>query len=189
MFKRFRGTREGITHPYHRRMLRRALVAVLLCTLPTLLAAQAGAHPESDEAGEDREDTAHEHTHDHGDDEGHEHGSGAGHDHSTTTPTVPGARVVDVEASSFAFAPRRITIGVAEDVTISLRSIDVLHDFVVQDVGHVAAAKKKKPKRGGVHLDEPGTYKFWCSVPGHRAEGMRGTILVEEPVVEAPVVQ
>jgi plastocyanin len=159
-------------------MLRRALVAVLLCTLPTLLAARAGAHPE----GDDREDTAHEHAHDHGDGAEHEHGAGAGHDHSVTTPTVPGARVVDVEASSFAFAPKRITIGVAEDVTISLRSKDVLHDFVVQDVGHVAAAKKK-PKQGGLRLHEPGTFRFWCSVPGHRAEGMRGTIVVEEPAV------
>ena len=53
----------------------------------------------------------------------------------------------------------------------------------MQDVGHVAAAKKK-PKQGGIHLHEPGTYKFWCSVPGHRAEGMRGTIVVEEPIVQ-----
>ena len=162
-------------------MPRRALVAVLLCATALAPMVPAGAHPD----GDDRGDAGHEHSHEHSDDHGHDHGhdqdsgagSGAGHDHSVTTPTVPGARVVDVEASSFEFMPKRITVGVAEDVTISLRSSDVLHDFVVQDVGHVVAAKKKA-RQGGVHLDEPGTYKFWCSVPGHRAEGMRGRLVV-----------
>jgi uncharacterized cupredoxin-like copper-binding protein len=31
---------------------------------------------------------------------------------------------------------------------------------------------------GGLRLDEPGTYEFLCSVPGHAEAGMRGEIVV-----------
>ena len=36
-----------------------------------------------------------------------------------------------------------------------------------------------KTKRGGLRIDEPGTYQSWCSITGHRAAGMKGTIVVE----------
>ena len=86
---------------------------------------------------------------------------------------------IEVGAKSFAFTPKEITVAAGEDVTIALRSSDILHDFVVKDHGHIVAAKAKKTKRGGLRIDEPGTYRFWCSVKGHRAEGMKGTIVVQ----------
>ena len=49
----------------------------------------------------------------------------------------------------------------------------------MKDHGHIVAAKAKKAKRGGLRIDEPGTYRYWCSVKGHRAEGMKGTIVVQ----------
>jgi plastocyanin len=117
-----------------------------------------------------------------GDDGGHggHHGSGGGGKgkHPTAT-TVPGAREIAVRAKSFAFTPDEITVAAGEDVTIALRSTDILHDFVVQKAGHIVAAKGKKTKRGGLRIDEPGTYKFWCSVAGHRRAGMEGTIVVQ----------
>lgn len=105
-------------------------------------------------------------------------GSG-GSMHDESSRVVPGAREIRVRAKSFSFAPRQITIGAGEDVTIALRSTDVLHDFVVKGQGHVVAAKAKKTRRGGLRIDEPGTYRFWCSVPGHRSAGMKGTVVVE----------
>ena len=120
-----------------------------------------------------------------GDDHGDDHGGDGGHDsgrgskHTATSPTVPGAREIQVGAKSFAFTPKEITVAAGEDVTIALRSSDILHDFVVKDHGHIVAAKVKKTKRGGLRIDEPGTYRYWCSVKGHRAEGMKGTIVVQ----------
>jgi plastocyanin len=119
---------------------------------------------------------------DHGDGHGGGHGghdSGGGSEHMETSPTVPGAREIAVGAKSFAFMPKKITVAAGEDVTIVLRSKDILHDFVVKDQGHIVAAKARKTKRGGLRIDEPGTYRFWCSVTGHRSAGMKGTIVVQ----------
>jgi plastocyanin len=116
----------------------------------------------------------------HGDDHGGDHGTG-GHSHEhehDTASTVAGARQIDVDADDFAFSPHKIAVDAGEDVTITLTSHDTLHDFVVKGQGHVVAAKKGKTKSGGLMIDEPGTYRFFCSVPGHRAQGMKGTIVV-----------
>jgi len=109
-----------------------------------------------------------------GDDPGH----GSGSKRHRTAPTAPGAREIEVRATSFEFTPDEIAVAAGEDVTIVLRSADTLHDFVVKRVGHVVSAKAKKTRRGGLRIDEPGRYRFWCSIPGHRSAGMVGTIVV-----------
>jgi plastocyanin len=111
-------------------------------------------------------------------DGGHGGGHGSGSKRHENARTVPGAREIEVSAKSFEFSPDEITVGAGEDVTISLRSTDVLHDFVAKRAGHIVSAKAKKTKRGGLRIDEPGTYRFWCSIPGHRSAGMVGTIVV-----------
>lgn len=94
--------------------------------------------------------------------------------------TVPGARQIDVTATSFEFTPKEITIAAGEDVTIALTANDVFHDFFVEDdKGHVVGAEMGKTEMGGLRIDKPGTYKFWCTVSGHRTAGMEGTIIVQ----------
>ena len=120
--------------------------------------------------------------------DGHDMGSG-GHDmgggHSSgkskhkNAPTVAGAREITVDAALPIFTPKVITIGAGEDVTIVLTSGDVFHDFMVQGKGHVVGAKANKTRKGGLRIDKPGTYKFWCSVKDHRPAGMKGTIVVQ----------
>lgn len=97
---------------------------------------------------------------------------------TTPCPTVAGARTIPVTASGFAFSPTAITIGAGEDVTIALTADDLTHDFEVQGVGHVVHAKKGRTAVGGLRIATPGTYRFWCTVPGHRRSGMVGTITV-----------
>lgn len=105
---------------------------------------------------------------------GHGDGHGGGN-----APTVDDAREIQVKAGRLRFSPKAITVAAGEDVTIALTSTDTFHDFVVKGTGHVVGAKRKKTAEGGLRIDEPGTYKFWCSVSGHRAAGMKGTIVVE----------
>lgn len=98
--------------------------------------------------------------------------------HGANAKVVSGARTIAVTAKSFDFAPTDIAIGAGEEVTITLTSEDGFHDFMVQGVGHVVGAKKGETDTGGLRIDQPGTYKFWCTVLGHRANGMQGTITV-----------
>src|SRR5205823_1166652 len=101
-------------------------------------------------------------------DDGHGHGMG---DHGKNAPMVAGARKIAVKARSFKFTPAANTVKAGEDVTIMWRSVDVLYDCVVKGQGYVVSAKGKETASGGLMIDTPGTYKFWCGVAGHRARG------------------
>jgi plastocyanin len=94
-------------------------------------------------------------------------------------PVVEGARVIEVDGSSFEFDPDEIRIGAGEDVTIEMTSSGAFHDFQVEDHAHVVGADPGDTAMGGLRIDEPGEYTFYCSVAGHRSSGMEGTIVVE----------
>lgn len=93
-------------------------------------------------------------------------------------PVVPSTREITLTGDTYAFTPKRIQIGAGEDVTIAITASDLPHDFTVEGVGHVAHAERGKTTRGGMKIAKPGTYRFYCSVRGHRAEGMTGTLIV-----------
>ena len=96
----------------------------------------------------------------------------------TNRRVVPGARSIKVAGDELAFEPSAITLKAGEDVTIVLTAEDIAHDFFVKGVGHVVHAKAGKTARGGLRIDDPGTYSFWCTVSGHKKAGMTGTITV-----------
>ena len=93
-------------------------------------------------------------------------------------PTVAGAREIAVAGDAYTFAPSTFTIEAGEDVTIALTAGDIGHDFYVKGVGHIVHAKAGKTAMGGLRIETPGTYSFWCTVKGHKKSGMTGTITV-----------
>lgn len=104
--------------------------------------------------------------------------SGSHAEHSGNSPVAPGARRVPITAASFQFDPERIEVERGEQVAIELTSSDIEHDFVIDDT-HVVSAKQGVTARGGFTApDEPGTLEFYCTVEGHRAAGMEGTLVV-----------
>lgn len=108
-------------------------------------------------------------------------GSGAHHgsnDAEANRPVVPGAPEIAVEAGALSFTPERLVLKAGQDVTIVLKSIDIEHDFYVEGVGHIVHAAARKTAKGGLKIDHPGTYKFWCTVEDHKKDGMVGTITV-----------
>ena len=120
---------------------------------------------------------------------GHNHGKSVpmmtGHAHEKASPTLPGAREIAVHARSFRFEPAELHVKAGEPVTIVLTSDDVLHDFTIGDGVHVGA-EGGQTVRGGLKLDSPGTHVFYCTVPGHRAQGMEGKLIVDAAIVPIP---
>ena len=106
--------------------------------------------------------------------------SGCGVDGSPggTAPAAEGARTIEVAGASLAFVPERIEIEAGADVAIALRSTDVEHTLVIDEVGFFVAARRGQRRAGGLRVDVPGVYTAYCSVPGHRAGGMELTVTV-----------
>jgi plastocyanin len=94
-------------------------------------------------------------------------------------PGAAAGRTIKIDGKSFEFLPNRITITAGERVTIVYHSLDGFHDLVVKGVGRVVKANGGQTRRGKLMIAKPGTYKFWCSVRGHRSAGMVGKIVVQ----------
>jgi cytochrome c oxidase subunit II len=99
--------------------------------------------------------------------------------HGDPSPVADGAREIPVTADDFAFDPDEITVGAGEDVAIVLTSVDILHDFTIDELDAHVAADRGETASGGLRADEPGRYLFYCAVAGHRESGMEGTLVVE----------
>ena len=62
----------------------------------------------------------------------------------------------------------------------------VFHDWHVDGLANVeAAARPGQTQRVRFRIDAPGQYPFDCTVEGHAAAGMAGTLIVT-PTAEAP---
>jgi plastocyanin len=83
---------------------------------------------------------------------------------------------IKVDARNFAFSPKNFKVKAGKKITITLHSKDSVHDFTIQGGDTVVEVGGGKTKTGSFKLAKPGKYIFYCSIPGHRAAGMQGTI-------------
>jgi plastocyanin len=155
-----------------RRPLALAMSAVLAASL---LAACGGDDDDSTSGGMSAADSSDQSTTTHADDG--EGGMEMNHD-EPPNPVAPGAREIDVEATSYEYGPPEIDIRAGEDVAIVLSADDVEHDFVIEELDTHISAQPGETTEGGLRVDEPGRYTFYCSVSGHREAGMEGTLVV-----------
>jgi plastocyanin len=94
-------------------------------------------------------------------------------------PPIPDAREIRVEAGEFWFEPDRIEITAGEPVNITVTNTGgIFHDFVIVELEFALEVEAGETATGSLEVAEPGSYVFICSVPGHEAAGMRGTLLV-----------
>jgi uncharacterized cupredoxin-like copper-binding protein len=81
------------------------------------------------------------------------------------------------------FDPATIPARAGQPLQVTLQNTGaILHDFTVQEglAAPVAAtAEGGKSATVTMTFDKAGTYKFFCSQPGHDAAGMHGTITVQ----------
>jgi plastocyanin len=134
--------------------MRRTLVIVMLLLAATLAACSGSEHGSSMD--------------------GMEHGSSE----MESRPVEAGAREIPVTANKLRFTPETIQLRAGVPVAIVLTSKDLEHDFSVQGTGHIVHASADATASGGLTIEKPGTYRFWCTVSGHKQGGMVGTITV-----------
>lgn len=94
-------------------------------------------------------------------------------------PSVPDqAQGILLTSHNMAFSSKRIEVQPGEH-TITLDNADFIpHTFTIDDLGINLAV----PARGGDQLTiklPPGTYTFYCDIPGHPEAGMVGELVVD----------
>jgi plastocyanin len=104
---------------------------------------------------------------------------GADGDDHAGSPVPDGARTVEVTASDFEFDPDTIEVEPGEPIRVELVVRNEPHDFVIDEVDAHAAGEDGDTAVGGFTAPEdPGEYKFYCSVANHQELGMEGTLVV-----------
>lgn len=91
------------------------------------------------------------------------------------------AQKVTVVAKEFAYTPNKITVKAGQPVQLVLDNKGVIeHDFVV-DKFKVKMGTIQPGKTGTLTFtpNAKGTFEFYCSVPGHKEAGMKGTLVVQ----------
>lgn len=100
-------------------------------------------------------------------------------DQTTGTATAGDTLTFVAQDIAYAGAPSQAPAGPIVVELINEGSIE--HDVTIEERGDqvVTTASGGETTSGQVDL-EPGTYTYYCSIPGHRAAGMEGTLTVED---------
>lgn len=94
-------------------------------------------------------------------------------------PTVDGADEQLVVGTDFAFEPAVLQLVAGEPVNLAFEVTDGGHNLVIADAEFVLPIIDDGERTsGGLVIEEPGSYQFVCTVPGHLSEGMVGTVEV-----------
>ena len=85
-----------------------------------------------------------------------------------------------VEGSSFSFSLKEMRVKKGDTVKIVFTNKEGFHDWVIDEF----SARTKQIKAGASETvqfvaDKTGTFEYYCSVGQHRAQGMKGNLIVE----------
>jgi nitrite reductase (NO-forming) len=109
--------------------------------------------------------------------------SASGASSQSPTPVAGAQQVTLTVGNSMKFDPATITVHAGQPVQLTLRNTGLTeHDFTLTD--GVAQPVKitvsgGQTASGTFTIDSPGTYTFECSMPGHAAAGMQGSLRAE----------
>lgn len=88
------------------------------------------------------------------------------------------ARELTVEARNFEFDPDELKFAAQEEIALELVSEQGPHDFAVDGLGLVNDVADGESRVQRLRIDQPGSYTFFCTLPGHRDGGMEGTLVI-----------
>lgn len=102
---------------------------------------------------------------------------------STEGATMEDGDIVSVtmEAGSFYFKPNTISAKLGQTVRVTVNSVSMQHDFVIDELG-VKSAVLPSGKSETVEFvaSEVGNFEFYCSIGNHKQQGMVGVLTVTE---------
>ena len=90
------------------------------------------------------------------------------------TPSSSEIKEITVIGKNFSFVPSVITVKSGDKVKINFQNeAGIPHNLTIEGLGI------KTETFSEFTAPAPGTYTFYCSVPGHREAGMKGQLIVE----------
>lgn len=100
---------------------------------------------------------------------------------AATTPQAEGAEgQLAVTATYPRFQPSTITLTKGRLLRLTVTATDTNHTFTVDELGINVAVGRGQTVTKEVKVEKAGTFKFYCTVPGHRGAGMEGTLRITE---------
>src|SRR5215472_9604450 len=104
---------------------------------------------------------------------------------TVAAPAAPATNLstsVTITASEFKFSPANIQVPAGQKISFTLVNTGVVeHDLTIQAAAFTLLAKAGQTAIGEYTFDRPGVFDFFCSVPGHKDAGMKGTLTVVAP--------
>jgi len=99
--------------------------------------------------------------------------------HAAVQPAANLSTDVKITATEFKFQPSAIQVPAGEKVKFTLENKGAIeHDMTLETAGFTLVAKAGQTATGEFTFDKPGQYQLICSIPGHEAAGMKGTLTV-----------
>jgi plastocyanin len=97
--------------------------------------------------------------------------------------TGPAATIkIEASPSGLAFEEKKVSAKAGEDMIEFTSPGSIAHNVTIEDSTGKTIGETETLAEGSTSTTvnlEPGTYTFFCSVPGHREAGMEGTLVVE----------
>ncbi len=96
---------------------------------------------------------------------------------------LPAEQVTLTGTDDFRFRPSTVSVKAGQPLEVTFKNGgEILHDFTAQQgLAKPVTILEQGGQSGSATItyDKPGTYKFFCSQPGHDQLGMHGTITVQ----------
>ncbi|MCU1459262.1 MAG: putative copper-binding protein, partial [Actinomycetia bacterium] len=93
-------------------------------------------------------------------------------------PTGPAVQKLAITASSFKFDQTQYNLGKAGITEVDYLDGGGSHTLAVAGIDGFELAVPGGPTKGKIDL-KAGTYTIYCTVPGHRAQGMEAKVVVK----------
>lgn len=108
--------------------------------------------------------------------------AGASDSATGETATAEGeVKTFEIEAGSFYYKPAEIRVKKGDKVKIVIKSVDMMHDFTIDELGvKTEITKAGETSEAEFIADQVGSFEYYCSVGQHRQRGQVGTLIVEE---------